>query len=400
MASDRNFRLAEELSNYYSSVNVVSSSNKYFFPKEKVDLCKLKVRYLPTLDYSTFSKPSTNSGVSKEGSIFKIFMRKLKNSFPFCLLLGQGGFLFIISSVLYGLLKVRRSKNYSLLTPYGPYSNLFIGYFIKRINPKIEWIVDFHHSHLVSYNENQFLWEGLEKRIFDAMIQRADRITLVSEGLIDQFSYFDIPINVVELGIDRIVKESNVPSPYFTINYSGSLYPDQQFDIVLKALIKLEKQNKLDSAKVRLQYAGVNGEQWKQRLSKYPSSIVSKDLGLLNSVEARKVQGESQINLLLSWNKKGIDTIIPGKYYDYLSVQKPILLVINGESDLNWEGRFHRLKPGHLCYDNVDNLNEVSNYIEMKYQEWEKKGSVEVDYNQEELEKYFIKYQVAQYFQK
>jgi len=103
---------------------------------------------------------------------------------------------------------------------------------------------------------------------------------------------------------------------------------------------------------------------------------------------AKTIQQRSHINLLLSWASENQQGILTAKFYEYIAAQNPILLIIKGSKDVEFEKIFDELNAGLVVYDNAAFQKEVEDFILKNYQEWLEKGTITRSIKSEELQKY------------
>lgn len=399
MASYRNYGLVKEFASFFDATEVITTTNYHFFPKEYLDISFAKFFYSLTIDYRTFLNSKKASGVSISNSPIQSFFRGLKNSFPFNLILDLGGLFYIFFAIIIGLYRIKINKTTYLLSFFPVFADHIVAYCLKRLVPSIYWIADFHHVPFLSYN-NELLFQSFQKKINHHIISYADAICTVSEGLVPHLQKFNKNIDVIELGIinlkPNLVKRSH---DKFTISYTGSLYPKQTLVPLLKAIKKLIKLGILEEKNIQFQYAGTSSDSWNSVVKEHELEKVNVDFGVLSLEESLNLQYNSHINLLLSWTTPELKTIIPGKFYDYLVVDKPILLLINGDKDESWEERIKNLNIGLVSYANEDG-EKLSDFITCLYRKWEK-GELPISLVKKEvLKSYYLNNQVTSYLQK
>ena len=400
ISSFRNYCLAKYFQNHFEKIEVITTTNDYFLPKENLLLPAVKVSRAPTLDYRTIFHSNKASGVDDTGSKWHHFFRNLKNSFPFNLLLDLGGPFYIFFGVIIGLYRIKRSKCTHILSSFHPYADHVIAYFLKRLNPSIYWIADFNNLHIEPDN-HPLVWPSLQKKVNRWIVSRADMVSTVSEGLVPHLSEFNENVVVLENSID--VLPAVLPKPAnesFTISYTGSLYPKQSMHALLETLNYLIQKEVIDKGKIKLQYAGTSNTLWNKLVAEHGLSEINEDLGVLSLKHAQQVMKSSELNLLLTWTTAGLDGIIPAKFYDYIAVGQPMLLLINGKKDILWEKKFKALDCGFISYENETNRDNLSHFITELYQNWDSGKPSAFKMKQSEVAKYFWSYQMPLFVEK
>jgi hypothetical protein len=101
--------------------------------------------------------------------------------------------------------------------------------------------------------------------------------------------------------------------------------------------------------------------------------------------------------LLLSWASENQQGILTAKFYEYIAAQNPILLIIKGSKDYEFEKIFDELQAGLVTYDHSDFLKLIENFILKYYQEWLEKGTITRSIKSDALQKYRWENQMKQF---
>lgn len=368
--------------------------NESFFSKLK----NTKYVYIPSFDLQVIRKifksgKTTNKSTASnnfDNDISKTsFMQKIRNSFPFNISY-EGGFIYIVFGVIYGLYYVKRHKIKYIYSTFSPNANHIVAYIIKILSPNIYWVADFRDlpygdSEAKLFMKNFHL--SLNKKIYT----KSDAIITVSEGLKNTICKYNNNIHVINNGVDLNIKEfihTENKTNFFNIVYTGSLYAGKRdAELLFKVVHKLKNSKNLQN--IRLIYAGRDGNIWKYWSEKYNLQENVIIHSLLNTEEVKKIQSGASINLMLTWSTKKEKGILTGKFYEYLSYSKPIICMVNGDKDNEIEEKFTKLNCGLVVYSDEKKLSQ---YIEDYFQQWQQSKFVSISYNKYELEKYTSKY--------
>ena len=369
ISSIRNYNIAQHFLNYFSSVRVLTTTNRRWFPKENFPFDEQLIYPSPTLDYRTIKRSKKSSGVNEMPNESGSFLVALKDSFPFNLIIGLGGLLYIFCGVIIGIYLVKKHKITHLFSSFKPYSDHVIAWWLKLFFPSLVWIADYNNLHIMPGRRK--FWLGLQRWFDNLIASKANLLTTVSEGLVEHLEKYNQNIYILENGMMR--KDSQIkqnPFNCFSISYTGSLYPEQSPATLLKAISELINSKKIDKDHFQLIYAGASSNLWNYYLKKEGMESFSKDLGVLSLDEANQIQANSHLNLLLTWRTETLQGIIPAKFYDYLHSKKNILMIARGGKDWVWEKKFKELKSDNLFYDNEENLPAIKSFILKHYENW------------------------------
>ena len=73
-----------------------------------------------------------------------------------------------------------------------------------------------------------------------------------------------------------------------------------------------------------------------------------------------------------------------GKFYEYVAAQQPILVLINGAQDLEFESIINDLNIGLVAYNDIS-FDAVKDFILTKFKEWQQTGDVKPTVRKEKL---------------
>ncbi len=401
----RTWNLTQELAkktDLIGTIDVLTTRNADIFPQESRGMYppSMRVQKMPTFDYRTalswkncfFSTNQTkfHANESEKESFLARFFVRFVRTFPFNLLIGEGGFLFIISSFFKSLKLIKQNNIRIVYSSYPTYSDHFTAFLLKKyFKSKIVWIADFRDPHLdplyrMYYFERVQIWCNRK------IISRADIVTTVSDGIAEQLKPFKSSIYTIKSGISNLAFDSsleNLPPPvsdnkkYFTITYTGSMFGNERDPSLLLQVVKtLLEEQKISTDEIKIAYAGKDENIWKKYLTKYNLENIFISHGMLSSEEAKQIQNNSHLNLLLSSVTPEIKGILTGKFYEYLATRKPIIVLLNAEGharDPEFEHIITDTGGGLVAYsDSKKSVLELKKFILHYYQIWQKTGEV------------------------
>jgi hypothetical protein len=380
-------------------VMVVSTANPYIGK----DL-SLKVKYLPvqakTLDlfaYSHFkgtyfkkrkvvAKAIPKENVPAGAPLYSRYV-KFKNSLLGNLVLGEGGWLYILSAFL----KARRfvDPHTLIVSSFSPFSDHIIAYLLKLFNPRALWVADFRDLYLQDGVRNVYAF-GFHKYLLKKMLLKADLVTTVSEGLLDPIKRFAGNAVVLRngIGLEKIRNRNGGQiSEKFVISYTGSLYgserdPSPILGAIRSGLLKHE----LDAGDLVINYAGFDGGVWDSLVEKFGLSNMNVNHGVVPKDKALALQNESSINIAITWCDKNNKGILTGKFFEYIEAGNLILVLIRGEKDIEFERIIEQTKVGAFFYEGQGEL--IERYITGKYRQWKQTKQLDANYDFGGLKQY------------
>lgn len=384
----RCYYLSDMFSNAIGSVSVLSKTIYSYLPYEQIeispDISVYRV-YAPDYHFIRFwistlvnkfrryvFKKNINRSIHNSKSNKTLSL--LVDTFPFNCLLGEGGIIYIILGIIKSLQIVQSQKTTIIFSSFRPYSDHIIAWFVKLINPNIYWIADFRDIH-VDPDHSNVLYPKLQHRINTWFFRKADLLTCVSEGYLKHVKQYNdstlllrnaFPISKLSFDIKSIESFQK-----FTISYTGMLYGGRRNPaIFFKVIQKLLLDNVISSNDIELLYAGKEDTYWKQLGYQFNLSEICKTVGIVSLQESENIQRKSHLNLMITWASENYSTF-PAKFYEYLAARRPILLLINGEKDEEFERLFSENPIGQLFYDTLEYEYILYSYLQKAYKNWQ-----------------------------
>ena len=369
----RNYFISRTFATFFQKVHILTSDNHKKFPNEIRPIPEnVFVNDIYTLDYRLLlanksDKDAHLSSANKRGRLYK-YLLKIQKSFPFNLLLAEGNVIYIINAYRKAKKVIQENNIDTIYTSFGPYADHYVGYLLKSKYPHIRWIADFRDLQIEPIYKN-VIWEGLQYRIEKMILTKADLITCISNGFVDQLKKYNRPTIPVLRGVE--LRKASKQYEKFTIAYTGSLYFDYRDPRPLfECLRNLIEEGQLHANELDIIYAGRDGQQFGSWVDEYNLSKNFTDRGMLTNHEAKEIQNKSHINLLLTSSSPELKGVLTGKIFEYLEALNPILCLISGDKDPEFELLFDELSAGTVVYAPQQTKGKMRNFILDKYREW------------------------------
>ena len=279
-----------------------------------------------------------------------------------------------------------RDEHYDVVfSTYGAMENIFGGEYAAEVFGA-KWVLDFRdpiEPHAPNYFGVPFL-----KRIQKNGVLKSDICTAVSDDLAKHLSDQAGGKKVYTLynGYEPIAADSaaaNVEEGLFTFCYTGRMYAGKRdFSPILKALQKLSDEGKVSLDKIRVHYAGDDFEYLKQQAEKNHVTQILVDHGCVSRQEAARMQEESDIYVVLSWNTKKEKGVLTGKFYEGIRANKPILSVVSGAVPYCELNTLNEKFQYGCCYEesrHKETFEQLCDFIHRAYQEKMEYGHVQYE---------------------
>jgi len=236
---------------------------------------------------------------------------------------------------LYDVLEKERID--TVITTGPPHSVHLIGYHLKEFK-KVKWITDFRDPWTsIGYHKKLKLTrmaQNRHKELEQIVLTKADKIIVTSETTKKEFQNITRkPIEVITNGFDTIVARKVVLDEKFTLSHIGSMLTGRNPKNLWKVIAELIAENKAFKNTVRLQFLGVLSDDVLQTLKKASLEDYIDVVGYVSHEEAIRYQQKSQVLLLAEIDAEETKGIIPGKLFEYMAAERPIL----GVGPVGWE---------------------------------------------------------------
>lgn len=310
-----------------------------------------------------FSKKSTNTISSG------IIPNKRKQSFLDKFLLYIRGNFFIPDARV-GWVKpsVSYLENYLIANPVDliittgpPHSLHLIGLELKKkLNCK--WLADFRDPWTtIGYHKELKLTQASKEKHLQLereVLNSANHILVTSPTTKKEFSKLTTKsISVITNGYDVEYIEKKPMDSKFSIAHIGSFLSDRNPRIFWKALSELIKENKDFRDDFELKLIGKVSQEILDVISEFKLSDYLNNLGYLSHNEALIQQKSSQVLLLVEINSDETVGIIPGKLFEYMAAERPILAI--GPEDADFAQIIKETNSGtFFTYEQKDEIKE------------------------------------------
>ncbi len=236
---------------------------------------------------------------------------------------------------LYSVLEKEQIE--TVITTGPPHSVHLIGYHLKEFK-KIKWIADFRDPWTsIGYHKKLKLTrmaQDRHKELEQLVLTKADKIVVTSETTRKEFQAITRqPIEVITNGFDSIVASKVVLDEKFTISHIGSMLTGRNPKNLWKVIAELIAENSAFKETIRLQFLGVLSDDVLQTLKESGLENYVDKIGYVSHEEALEYQQKSQVLLLAEIDSAETKGIIPGKLFEYMAAERPIL----GVGPVGWE---------------------------------------------------------------
>lgn len=288
------------------------------------------------------------------------------------------------------------TKYDAVISSFGPLSSLLCGLYYKRSHPETKWICDFRDPVIVKYIPK--IWRPIFRRFEVKACNSADAIVAVSNGYLERIcrgkyaeKAFMIP-NGYDIDDSIFDKTTKISDGRMKIAYVGSLYGgDRDLSPLFRVIYELIQEGSIDKENVCVSYAGNEYSVVHAQATKCAVEEILENHGMLSREECLKLQFDSQLLVLSTWNDEDEYGVFPGKFLEYMLINKPIISITNG--DLPYSEVTQVMREGNfgIAYEaSCDQVDYVSlkEYIDKCYKEWMQNGNISHIPVKEVMERY------------
>jgi len=248
-------------------------------------------------------------------------------------------FLWIKPSVTYLKKYIEENNIDTIVTSGPPHSLHLIGLQLKK-ELNIKWLADFRDPWTtIGYHKALKLSSYAEKKhksLEALVLNSADTILVTSKTTKTEFqSITSRPIEVITNGYDIEKVEKQPLDEKFTLAHIGSFLSERNPRILWQALQELVTENENFKNDFQLKLIGAVSQEVLDTISEFKLNDYVLNLGYVSHQEAVEHQRKSQILLLIEINSEDTKSIIPGKLFEYMVSERPIIAIGPKGSDFS-----------------------------------------------------------------
>lgn len=290
---------------------------------------------------SFFSKNKTKKIASG------IFPNKKKQSFLDKVFLWVRGNLFIPDArVLWVKPSVSFLEKYivennidTIVTSGPPHSLHLIGLELKQ-KLDIKWFADFRDPWTtIGYHKSLRLssYAAKKHKKFESQVlNTADTILVTSKTTKAEFQEITSkPIEVITNGYDVENVEKQTLDTKFTLAHIGSFLSERNPLFLWECLVELLQEIPEFKQHLEIKLIGAVSQEVLDTITKYKLDNYLNYLGYVSHTEAIAHQKKSQVLLLIEINSEDTKSIIPGKLFEYMVSNRPIIAIGPKGSDFS-----------------------------------------------------------------
>jgi glycosyltransferase involved in cell wall biosynthesis len=274
-----------------------------------------------------------------------IIPNQKKQSFLEKLMLWVRGNLFIPDarvfwvkpSVAYLEKYIRENEIDTIITSGPPHSLHLIGLELKQ-KMNLKWLADFRDPWTtIGYHKSLRLSQYAakkHKRLESQVLNSADTIIVTSKTTKAEFQALTTkPIEVITNGFDVEKVDKQTLDTKFSLAHIGSFLSERNPKILWESLVELCTEIPDFKSHLEIKLIGAISQEVLETIEHFGLNSFLNNLGYVSHAEAVAHQRKSQVLLLIEINSDETKSILPGKLFEYMVSERPILAIGPKNSD-------------------------------------------------------------------
>ena len=250
----------------------------------------------------------------------------------------------------------------TIITTGPPHSLHLIGLNLKR-QLGVKWLADFRDPWTtIGYHKALKLTEASKQKhhkLENEVLTAADHIIVTSTSTKLEFqNKTRTPITVITNGYDVENNQTAALDKKFTFAHIGSLLSKRNPELLWKAIQDLIAENDSFKKHFQLKLVGAVSDVVLNTIKSYNLTDYLYEVGYVSHIESVSIQKKSQVLLLIEIDSEDTKCIIPGKLFEYMASNRPILAIGPKQSDV--EVILNETNTGeYFHYDDYTNIKSV-----------------------------------------
>ena len=274
-----------------------------------------------------------------------IIPNQKKQSFLEKLMLWVRGNLFIPDarvfwvkpSVAYLEKYIRENEIDTIITSGPPHSLHLIGLELKQ-KMNLKWLADFRDPWTtIGYHKSLRLSQYAAKKhkqLESQVLNSADTIIVTSKTTKAEFQALTTkPIEVITNGFDVEKVDKQTLDAKFSLAHIGSFLSERNPKILWESLVELCAEIPDFKSHLEIKLIGAISQEVLETIEQFGLNLYLNNLGYVSHAEAVANQRKSQVLLLIEINSEETKSILPGKLFEYMVSERPIVAIGPKDSD-------------------------------------------------------------------
>ena len=232
---------------------------------------------------------------------------------------------------------IRENEIDTIITSGPPHSLHLIGLELKQ-KFKLQWLADFRDPWTtIGYHKSLRLSDYAakkHKKLESQVLNSADTIIVTSKTTKLEFQALtNKPIAVITNGFDVEKVEKQTLDTKFSLAHIGSFLSERNPRILWECLVELCSEIPDFKNHLEIKLIGAVSQEVLETISVFGLNQYLNNLGYVSHAEAVAHQRKSQVLLLIEIDSEETKSILPGKLFEYMVSERPIVAIGPKDSD-------------------------------------------------------------------
>ncbi|CAH0335252.1 hypothetical protein FVB9288_00886 [Flavobacterium sp. CECT 9288] len=225
----------------------------------------------------------------------------------------------------------------TIITSGPPHSLHLIGLELKQ-KLNLKWFADFRDPWTtIGYHKSLRLSSFAAKKhkaLEHQVLNAADTVIVTSKTTKMEFQAItNKPISVITNGYDTEQVEKQILDVKFSLAHIGSFLSERNPKMLWEVLLELLEEIPSFKLNLEIKLIGAVSQEVLETISQFGLKEYLNNLGYVSHAEAIAHQRKSQVLLLIEINSEDTKSIIPGKLFEYMVSNRPIIAIGPEDSD-------------------------------------------------------------------
>jgi galactitol-specific phosphotransferase system IIB component len=240
-------------------------------------------------------------------------------------------------SVAYLEKYIRENEIDTIVTSGPPHSLHLIGLELKQ-KIQLKWLADFRDPWTtIGYHKSLRLSHYAakkHKRLEHQVLNSADTIIVTSKTTKAEFQAITTkPIAVITNGFDVEKVEKQTLDSKFSLAHIGSFLSERNPKILWESIMELLQEIPDFKSHLEIKLIGAVSQEVLETIGQFGLNVYLNNLGYVSHADAVAHQRKSQVLLLIEINSEETKSILPGKLFEYMVSERPIIAIGPKDSD-------------------------------------------------------------------
>lgn len=266
----------------------------------------------------------------------------------------------------------------TIITTGPPHSLHLIGMELQK-ECDVKWVADFRDPWTsIHYHKSLRLGSFARKKhkVYERQVLlNADAIVVTSPGTQKEFQKITTkPISLITNGFDDLEVVGAPLDAKFSIVHIGSLLSNRNPIVLWQVLAEIADEDDQFKSDLIIKLVGLVAHEIKEQIEQVGLAPQMFLAGYVSHDEALRLQHAAQVLLLIEMNRPETKAILPGKLFEYLQAQRPILALGPKGSDIE---PILQTTEGGMFFD-YENKEGLKKQIKDYYHAF-KKGNLRIE---------------------